>query len=70
LKTAGNKARSPKFQPWALLFGVHQGMIIRFKLNRKNVFGSELNAIFKVLKMNNGSKFGARVSFHTTILQP
>jgi len=44
-------------------------MIIGLKLYRNNIFCLELNAIFKVEKMNFGSKFGAWVSFHTAMLQ-
>jgi len=48
-------------------------MIFVFKLYRKkNSFkflNLKSNAIFKVVKMNFGSKFGAWVSFHTAILQ-
>jgi len=67
IKTAGNIAKSSKFQSQALLLGVLQGMIIGLILHQKNC--SKLNAIFKVVKMNFGSKFGAWVSFHTAILQ-
>jgi len=70
LKTARNIAKSYKFQPWTLILGVLQGMITGFKLyQEKKVFCLKLNAIFKVVKMNFGSKFGAWVSFHTAILQ-
>jgi len=43
-------------------------MIIGFKLYRKNIVCSKLNAIFKAVKMNFGSE-GAWVSFHTAIFQ-
>ena len=68
LKTDGNIAISPTLQPWALLLYVLQGMIIGFKFFRNNLC-SKLDAIFKVRKMNCGSKLGAWVSFHTAILQ-
>jgi len=43
---------------------VLQEMIIGLKLHRKNIPCSKLNAIFKVVKMNFGSKFGAWVPFY------
>jgi len=54
---AGNIAKSSKFQPWTLHKDVPQGMIIGLKLYRKKCL--KLNAIFKVVKMNFGIKFGA-----------
>jgi len=38
LETAGSVTKSLKFQPRALILGVLQGMIIGFKLYRKNSF--------------------------------
>jgi len=67
LETAGNFAKSSKFQSQALLLGVLQKTINGFKLYRKKC--SKLNAIFKVVKMNFSSKLGAWVSFHIAILQ-
>jgi len=69
LETAGSIEKSSKFQPHALLKGVPQVSINRFKLYRKKIFFSKLNTIFKVVKMNFGSQFGAWVSFHTVISQ-
>jgi len=62
-------SQNPQNQPSAQLLRVLQGMIICFKLQyiEKKIFCSKLNAIFKVVKMNVGSKFGAWVS--TAILQ-
>jgi len=42
-------------------------MIIGLKLYQKNIL--KLKAIYKEVKMNFGSKFGALVSCHTAILQ-
>jgi len=44
-------------------------MIIGLNLYRENIFCSKSNAIFKVVKMNFGSKFEARAFFHAAILQ-
>jgi len=68
LETAGNIAKSSNSQPLTLLLGVLQRMIIVFKSYRL-FFCSKLIGIFKVVKMNFGSKFGAWVTFHTAILQ-
>jgi len=61
----------PKNFSQALLLGVRATrMIIGFKLFQ--IFfcqNQTVNGIFKVVKMNFGSKFWAWVSFHTAILQ-
>jgi len=69
LETAGQITKSSKLHPQTLLLDILQGMIIGFKLYRKNIFGLRLNAIFEIVKMNFGSKSGAWVSFHIAILQ-
>jgi len=69
LKTAGNIAKSSTFQAKALLLGVLHGVIFGFKFYRKKYFCSKFTAIFKSVKINFGSKFGAWVSFQTDILQ-
>jgi len=66
-KTAGNIAKSSKFQSQGRLLGVLQGIIIGFKLCQK--IDSKLYTIFKVVKMDFSSNFGTWVSFHTAILQ-
>jgi len=58
LKTAGNIAKSLESQSKGFLQGM---VVIIFKLYRK-----KLSQIFKVVKMNFGSKFAAKVSFHTS----
>jgi len=62
MKAVGNFVKSSKFQHLALLLGVLQRMIIGFKFYRIKYVCSKLKAIFKVVKKNTGSKFGAWVS--------
>jgi len=69
LETAGNIAKSSKFESEALLLDVLQGIIIGFKLNRKTYFCSKLNAIFKIVSMNFGGKFEGWVSYHSAVSQ-
>ena len=68
MKTAENSTKSSKFQPWAILIGVLPGMIIGFKVHRKNMF--QIERYLKVVKMNFGSKFGAWVSFQPLSCSP
>jgi len=68
LKMAGNTAKSSKFQLKTLLSTFLQKMTIDLKLYHE-YFCSKLNAIFKVVNTDFGSKFGAWVPFHTAILQ-
>jgi len=68
-ETAGNMAKSLKFQSWALHLGALLGIIFTLKLYIKNIFCTKLNNTFKVVKTDLGSKFMAWVSFHTAILQ-
>jgi len=60
----GNVASS-KFKPLALLSGDPRDDYSQ----KKEKKWSELDAIFQVVKVNFGSKFGFLVSFHTAILQ-
>jgi len=64
LKAVGNIAKSSNFQYYELLLGVFTRKNNWFNLIEKS---SKLNATFKVLKMNFGSKFGTWLSFDTAI---
>jgi len=68
-ETAEHIAKSSKFQPQAVLLGVLQGIIIGFVVYVKKCFLFKIERYFYGSKMNFGSNFRARVSFHVAILQ-
>jgi len=67
LTTAGNIAKSSKFQPQTLLLGVPQGMIIGLKFYRKKCFVRNCTLFIRQVKIYFGNKFGALVSFHVIL---
>jgi len=58
---SGNIAKSSKFQSQAFLSDVLKGIIIDFKLYRKNIFCGKFDVIFEEGNMNFGRKLGLSI---------